>query len=266
MYNSLKFKRKVRPLCKISLLTLTFLSMASAAIAKPSNWSYKIGDFLQLDFKGCTKTASGDDVICVGNFRSRSGERQISIGPGYDNYKNISITDSRGKVTNADEVRIGDNWSCRVGTNCGTWNSGIGNMVFVEGIDYKTLFIFKDVSLPSTKLPLFYLSFDRNEIKVRNIAVSTSRSSLAAPQQSLTTNVDSELDDAARAVDRLNQQRSASALSFERARQAEATAQKMREAGFNSPQVIPSTPSSSSGNWFEETLKQGLLDLIGKPR
>jgi hypothetical protein len=155
MHNSLKFKRKVRPLCKISLLTLTFLSIASAAIAKPSNWSYKIGDFLQFDFKGCTKTTNGDDVICVGNFRSRSGEQQISIGPGYDNYKRISITDSRGKVTNADEVRIGDNWSCRVA--CGTWNSGTANMVFVEGIDYKTLFIFKDVSLPSTKLPLLAL-------------------------------------------------------------------------------------------------------------
>lgn len=139
-------------------------------------------------------------------------------------------------------------------------------MVFVEGIDYKTLFIFKDISLPSAKLPLFYLSFDRNEIKVRNIAVSTSRSSLDNSQQSLITNADSELDDAAKTVDRLNQQRSASALATQRAQQAEANAQKIREAGFNSPQVLPATPSSSSGNWFEETLKQGLLDLIGKPR
>jgi hypothetical protein len=164
-------------------IVLLFTSIASPSLGKPSNWSYKIGDNLRFDFKGCTKSTNGEDLICIGNFRSRNGEVSVGIGPGADNTKFIGITDSKGKVSFADEIRVGDNWSCRVGANCSgntfALNMGSGDLVFVEGVDYKTLFIFKDISLPSSKIPLFffrgYSTFSNQfEIKVRNINVTSS--------------------------------------------------------------------------------------------
>lgn len=152
---------------------LVFASSTSFSLAKPSNWSYKIGNSIKFDFKGCTK--SGDDIVCVGNFRSRSGERLLHIGTGFTgglSPKLISITDSRGKVSFADEVRVGEEWSF---TENGR---SVGDITLVEGVDYKTLFIFKDVSLPSLKIPLFsaqsdhyFGSADRFEIKARNIPI-----------------------------------------------------------------------------------------------
>ncbi len=161
----------------VSLITtlLIFTNVTSPSLAKPSNWSYKIGDNLRFDFKGCTKSTNGEDVICVGNFRSKNGEIALNLGPGSSSSKNISITDSQGSLIFADELRVGDSWSCRVGADC---NNGINdNIVFVEGIDYKTIFIFKDISLSSTKIALFYFRnsgiFKPFEIKIRNIYVTS---------------------------------------------------------------------------------------------
>jgi hypothetical protein len=164
----------------ISLTTVMLLLMnfANPSLAKPSNWSYNISDNLKFDFKGCTK--SGNDVICIGNFRSRSGEQSLHIGTGYNgglSPKLISITDSRGNVSFADEVRVGENWSFT------EKERSVGDIVLVEGIDYKTLFIFKDVSLPSLKIPLFSSQNDNYfgwasqfSVKVRNITVSITES------------------------------------------------------------------------------------------
>jgi hypothetical protein len=153
----------------VGLLTLT--SFVSPSLSKPSNWSYKLGDLVQFNFWGCAQSVEGDKVICTGNFRSRSGEQRISVGPGSQSNPYVIITDSRGNTYLADEMRIGDEWSCR--TNCGT-----AQFDLVEGIDYKTVFIFKDVSLPSSKLALFYFSGsarDRFELRIRNIKMSESR-------------------------------------------------------------------------------------------
>jgi hypothetical protein len=160
----------------VGLLTLT--GFVAPSLSKPSNWSFKIGDAVRFDFQGCSKSANEDDVICIGNFRSRNGEQVISVIPGGGNQKYISITDSRGKVHFADEVRIGDKWACRVGEDCS--NGFSTNFTLVEGVDYKTVFIFKDTSLPSSKLPLFQLQryndfFNSNPIKVRNINVTSSK-------------------------------------------------------------------------------------------
>jgi hypothetical protein len=147
--------------------------------AKPNESSYKIGDSLRFDFKGCTKSTNSDDIICVGNFRSRNGEVSIEVSPGNSSDRNISITDSKGRTHFADEIKVGDSWSCRAGNNCNSLFSGNG-ITLVEGIDYKTLFVFKDVSLPSSKIPLFFFkgrvsnSFSGFEIKIRNSSIAIS--------------------------------------------------------------------------------------------
>jgi hypothetical protein len=164
----------------VGLMTLT--GFVAPSLSKPSNWSFKIGDFVRFDFQGCSKSANKDNVICVGNFRSRNGEQGISVPPGSGNERFISITDSRGKVHFADEVRIGDKWTCQVGENCNLTFSR--NFTLVEGVDYKTVFIFKDTSILSSKLPLFQFQviyhYDNIsssmpiKIKARNINITSS--------------------------------------------------------------------------------------------
>jgi hypothetical protein len=178
MLNLLNSRTTRDLLVSITTTLLILTNVTSSSLAKPSNWSYRIGDNLRFDFKGCTKSTNGEDVICVGNFRSKNGEVGLSLSPGSGDRKNISITDSQGSLIFADELRVGDNWSCRVGADCG---DGFGNnLVFVEGIDYKTIFIFKDISLPSAKIALFYFRnsdiFKPFEIKIRNINVTSPQS------------------------------------------------------------------------------------------
>jgi hypothetical protein len=180
MLNLSNFKKTRDFFVGLTTTLLILVNVTSSSLAKPSNWSYKIGDNLRFDFKGCTKSTNGEDVICVGNFRSKNGEVGLSLSPGSGDRKNISITDSQGSLIFADELRVGDNWSCRVGSDCGDTFIN-GNLVLVEGIDYKTTFIFKDISLPSTKIALFYFRssqaiYNTFEIKVRNISVTSPQS------------------------------------------------------------------------------------------
>jgi hypothetical protein len=180
MFNLSNFKKTRDFFVGFTTTLLILVNVTSSSLAKPSNWSYRIGDNLRFDFKGCTKSTNGEDVICVGNFRSKNGEVALSLSSANGDSKNISITDSQGSLILADELRIGDNWSCRVGSDCG--NTFNGNLVLVEGIDYKTTFIFKDISLPSTKIALFYFRssqyaiYNTFEIKVRNISVTSPQS------------------------------------------------------------------------------------------
>jgi hypothetical protein len=150
--------------------------------------SYAVSTTIKFDFKGCSKSEVGNDVICSGNFRSISGEKGLSITTGQvgsDN-KRISITDSNGKVHFVDEIRVGDNWVCRANEICpGDVN---GNVILVEGVVYKTTFIFKDISLPSAKIALFNLICYTNggfsgiqEIKIRNISTNISQSIATLP-------------------------------------------------------------------------------------
>lgn len=142
-----------------------------------STFSYKIGSSLRFDFKGCSK--SNNDVVCIGNIRSQNGEQKISIGPGWESNNYITITNSNGKVYMADEVKVGNNWTCRAGSGCegnGGWLPGVGEFTFVEGINYETSFFFRNVSLPSPNIPLLYFStdgiFSNSPIRIRNIKIT----------------------------------------------------------------------------------------------
>jgi hypothetical protein len=179
------YQRILSSVVIFTVSAVTYLPLP--ALAK----SYAVSENIKFDFKGCSKSEVGNDVICSGDFRSISGEKSLSITTGKvgsDN-KRISITDSSGKVHFVDEIRVGDNWVCRANEICpGDMN---GNVVLVEGVVYKTTFIFKDISLPSAKIALFNLICYTNggfsgiqEIKIRNISTNTSQSIATLPSPS----------------------------------------------------------------------------------
>jgi hypothetical protein len=150
---------------KTVALSLVFAFMASPSLAKPSNWSFKFDsgfDFppIQFDFTGCS--ASNSDVVCTGDFRSLRGEAGFNMRTD-----EITITDSKGKIYQADKVNISNYWSCLPAV------LGSCSITLVEGVTYKTSFVFREISLPSKKLALFrlYSSWSRDEAKVRNIEV-----------------------------------------------------------------------------------------------
>jgi hypothetical protein len=154
---------------KTVALSLVFAFMAIPSLAKPSNWSFKFDSGfgfppIQFDFTGCS--TSNSDVVCTGNFRSLRGEAGYSMSTD-----GITITDSKGKVYQADRINISNYWSCLPNSL-----SGCPFLTFVEGVTYKTSFIFREISLPSKKVALFrlYSSWDRSEAKVRNIEVVNS--------------------------------------------------------------------------------------------
>jgi hypothetical protein len=276
-------QRSINLFVKLMLLLIP-LSFTSPSLSSPKNQSYKINDSLKFDFTGCAQSASNnEEIVCTGNFRSKNGEQTINIGPGnIDPYfnsgsYNVIITDSRGGTHPADEIRIGKDWSCR--TNCGS-----KGFELVEGVDYKTLFIFKNVSLPSSKLPLFFFQGYANgrfDIRVRNLTVATAsvsnssqeshsafprsqsvftseravfsfQKNPASLQQPEIDGTQSELNEAAREVDRVEQER-------KRARELEANLQKAREMGYG--------PLIDSGNLpipapAPRTLVDSVADLL----
>ena len=100
-----------------------------------------------FDFKGCTRPDGRDEVFCAGNLRSLGGEQRVYIarkGTYGNNGYDSSITDFKGKVYIADEIRIGDVGICDMECTDKTFD-------LVEGVNYRTLFIFKNISLPSPK-------------------------------------------------------------------------------------------------------------------
>jgi hypothetical protein len=242
--------RKLLTTLTVALIVL--VSLTSPTLSKPNNYSYKINDSIKFDFMGCTKSASdNEEIICLGNFRSKNGEQVINIGPGRGDNSNVIITDSRGGIHPAAEIRVGKNWSCR--TNCSS-----ANLELVEGVEYKALFVFKNVSLPSSKLPLFFFqgsaSGSRFDIRIRNFIVGTAngndfsqespsavprsqsvftskravfsfQKNPASSQQPEIDGTQSELNEAAKEVDRVDQER-------KRARELEANLQKAREMGY----------------------------------
>jgi hypothetical protein len=142
-----------------------------AASAKP----VVIEQGVTFDFKGCSTVASssgGKDIVCIGDFLSRSGEKSISLQAQTSNpyaHKGTTINDSAGKTYYANEIKIGDNWSCRV--DC-------PNITLVEGVKYSASFVFQDVSVLSSKIPLFAIDIptgfpsffnEDKRIKFRNI-------------------------------------------------------------------------------------------------
>jgi hypothetical protein len=98
MLNLLNLKATRNSFVGLTTTLLILTSVTSSSLAKPSNWSYRIGDNLRFDFKGCTKSTNVEDVICVENFRSKNGEVGLSLSPGSVDRKSISIPDSQNNL------------------------------------------------------------------------------------------------------------------------------------------------------------------------
>lgn len=145
---------------------LILLSSTITTEAKP----IKINTATTFDFKGCVKSSDGSDVICVGNFRNRDADKRIQI------HRNMwggdtSFTDFTGKNYIVDEIKVANGESCR--SNCG----GL-YLTLVEGVDYQTYFVFKDVNLSSSQIALLQINLSGAEdIKIRKIPVSREISS-----------------------------------------------------------------------------------------
>jgi hypothetical protein len=224
---------------------LALNSIPTTTLAKP----IKIGTAMTFDFKGCTKTSGGQDIICVGNFRNRDADKRIII-----HIKSSFITDFDGKNYAPDELRISDKL-CR--SDC----SGQG-IVLVEGVDYKASFLFKDVSLSSPKIALFQINnysggFD--VIKIRKIKVSSSRSEDTNENSTSSLSDEQELQNTVNEVEKQDRQRIAAAQAEQQKKDREALARKQKQSGYTSKK--PASPS-----WLEQQVNQGILDLFGHPR
>jgi hypothetical protein len=232
---------RVSTIAIAGLLTLTSIP----ANAKP----IKIGTATTFDFIGCTKSSSENDIICVGNFRNRDADKQI-----YVSRTSTVLTDYDGKNYNPDELKISDQ-SCR--RNC--THQGV---VLVEGVDYKTYFIFKDISLSSPKIALFQITssnYTFPEIKIRKISVGNSRTSQTSSENITPSLTDQEeLKNAANEVEKQDRERIATAQAEQLKKDREALARKKKQSAS-----ISKKPASS---WLDQQVNQGILDLLGKPK
>jgi hypothetical protein len=156
--------------------SLVALNPPTAALARP----IVVKDGVTFDLKGCARSSDGNDVICSGTFLNRKGEQTVTIARNTDDgARPTTITNLRGKQYIASEVIIGEDWSCR--NDCGK-----KYITFVEGVNYSASFIFREVSLPSSKIALFDMWVDGYQ-KFRNININSSGK--LSPQSS-----DSEID------------------------------------------------------------------------
>lgn len=151
-----------------SIAIASFVMLLSSTIttdAKP----IKINTATTFDFKGCVKSSDGNDVICVGNFRNRDADKSIQIQRNM--WGKTSFTDFTGKEYIVDEIKVVNGKSCR--SNCG----GL-DLTLVEGVDYQTYFVFKDVYLSSPQIALLAIKLSGAEdIKIRKIPVGREISS-----------------------------------------------------------------------------------------
>jgi hypothetical protein len=239
----------------IAAITSFFLiaSIPVIVVAKP----VKIGTATTFDLKGCTKSSDGQDVFCVGYFRNRDADKDITV------YKEGTlITDYSGKSYEPDELRVSAA-SCR--RDCYQLN-----VTLVEGVDYKVTFIFKDVSLPSLKIALLKINtygtngYSRYEIKTRNIPIISKNSSTSSNSGDSNRNVapsltdQEELRNAANEVEKQNRERIAAARAEQQKQEREALVRNAGESG--------SAPENTGSSWLQQQINQGVLDLFGKPR
>jgi hypothetical protein len=175
----------------LSVALLPSTSIAKPSIPKPnlnkppanSNIS-NLGDGVKFTFQGCTQIPSQEKVICLGNFRSSNGERAFEIYRNY-NQSNTTITDTQGKSYNPVEIRVGGDYVCNQVSSYGGGECGSLNVTLVENVDYKTVFIFNNVLLPSPKIPLLSIVINKDGgryMKYRNIPVSMNGADLSNGQ------------------------------------------------------------------------------------
>jgi hypothetical protein len=152
---------------------LTAINLPLPALAKP----VKIAEGVSFDLEACRRTLDGNDVICTGTLSSRSGERRISISRDSSYYGSLGtlITTSQGKTHVPSSISAGD----RVCNNNPSPNDAFAftcstlDITLVEGVKYKTSFIFRDVSSDSSKIALFSVNFGYGyqALKYRNLSV-----------------------------------------------------------------------------------------------
>jgi hypothetical protein len=242
--SNLLFDRASRT--SIAAITSFFLiaGIPMTVVAKP----IKIGTATTFDFKGCTKSSDGQDIICIGNFRNRDADKGIGIYRGNGTF----ITDYDGKNHAPDEIKISDK-SCRRG--CYSLN-----VTLVEGVDYKVSLIFKDVSLPSPKIALLQMDMaGADDIKIRKISVSGNSSSGDSGESVTPSLTDQEeLRNAATEVEKQDRERIATAQAEQLKKDREALARKKKQSAS-----VSKKPASS---WLDQQVNQGILDLLGKPK
>jgi hypothetical protein len=235
----------------IAAVTSFFLiaSIPMIVVAKP----IKIGTATTFDLKGCIKSSDGQDIVCVGNFRNRDADKDITVYRG----NGTLITDYDGKSYIPDELRISAN-SCR--RDCGYLD-----VTLVEGVDYKASFVFKDISLSSPKIALLKIHmYSGDEIKIRNIPVISKNSSTSSNSGDSNRSVapsltdQEELRNAANEVEKQNRERIAAARAEQQKQEREAL---VRNAGQS-----VSAPENTGSSWLQQQINQGVLDLFGKPR
>jgi hypothetical protein len=232
----------------IAAITSFFLvaSIPMTVVAKPM----KIGTAATFDFKGCTKSSDGQDIICVGNFRNRDADKSIGIYRSRGTF----ITDYEGKNYAPDEIKISAK-SCR--RDCFYLS-----VTLVEGVDYKASLIFKDVSLSSPRIALLqmYMSgTDDSNIKIRKISVSGNSSSGDSGESVSPSLTDQEeLRNTANEVEKQDRERIAAAQAEQLKKDREALARKKKQSAS-----VSKKPASS---WLDQQVNQGILDLLGKPK
>jgi hypothetical protein len=192
----------------LSVITTSILSVAllpTISIAKPSiskstvsrpenitNIS-NLGGGVKFTFQSCNQIPSQEKVICTGTIRSSNGEQLLTIYRDYDKdrLQQVKITDSKGRSYLANEFRVGDEYICQYDSNTNWNNNNCTNkeMTLVEGVDYKTIFTFTEIALPSPKIPLLLIGFSIRSVsyqsyhlKYRNIPVAVDSTDLPNSQ------------------------------------------------------------------------------------
>jgi hypothetical protein len=167
---------------RVSTLALVATTLVVMNPLKPvSARPIVIKDGVTFDFQECARTSDGNDVVCKGSFLSRKGEQTVVIGRGRGGWRRTFITNFKGKQYEASEIIISEDWSCR--NDC-----DIQRITFVEGVSYSASFIFRDVSLPSSKIALFSIFADTDQ-KFRNINVNGSGKSSSQSSDSEADNL-----------------------------------------------------------------------------
>jgi hypothetical protein len=141
---------------------LSVCGLSDVSISKPTSDDNSIGNGIKFTFQGCTYFPKQEKVVCLGNFRSSSGEQRLAV------YRNgTKITNTQGKTYESGEFIIGTDFICKQNCNGET-------ATFVEGVDYKSMFVFNDISLPSSRIPLLSIEISGKTLKYRNLKVKTS--------------------------------------------------------------------------------------------
>jgi hypothetical protein len=161
----------------IALTALLFYFQSTNSVARPRIEKpvrnpnvINVGEGIKFTFQGCTQISSQEKVICQGTFQSFNGDKTLWI------YRRIfgitKIVDSTGKSHVVNEIRIGGDLICREQEDCAQ-----EKVTLVEGINYKSIFVFTDILLDSSKIPLLSIEYGFSSvgadrvIKYRDIPV-----------------------------------------------------------------------------------------------